>query len=548
MALGTLVAPWPVLAVAAGGVVATVAAAACLAARVGPPREYFVIFSFLIATALPEDPGAAPARAGLVLLGVAAAWCVSMAGALRDAHRPQRAAVDGAFRALARFLDVIGREGAGPAQHEAVVAVRRALAAVDAAGPVDRAPARAALAARAEGAEGLLEAGLALVVEGSPALDPQWGRSVAALAEGPLAAVAVPPPAAAPSVPAGARLHAALRAVGAMPGAWAIDEVVPAGGRAPRWRASLAEVLDRQSAVRIAALRVGIAVGVAGAAGYLLRAEHPGWIPLSTAAVLQGTNVALARQRALHRAAGTAVGVVLAAGVLALEPGIAGIVVLVAVFQALTEALILVSYGVAVVCITSLALLLLDLAGVGTSVGELLDARLLDTALGCAIGLAAGLLLWPRRSRERLAGRQADTIRAAAGALRTGVTGGPADELRRRRRAVHVAVVGLDLAQRDATGDDLQADPQADRGWPVTRAVQQLAFVAMALPRLHPAPLGAADAERLDAALLALADRAEGGAPAAGVAEPPAFEGLEATRRAVAALQDALAEFTPPRR
>jgi uncharacterized membrane protein YccC len=338
-------------------------------------------------------------------------------------------------------------------------------------------------------------------------------------------------------------LAAALRAV-SRPATASTDGTGDRDARRVRWRASLAEIRDRHSIVRIAALRVGIAVGIAGAAGQLLRAEHPQWIPLSAAAVLQGTNVALARQRALHRAAGTAVGVVIAAGVLAVRPALAVVVLLVAVFQALTEALILVSYGAAVVCITSLSLLLLEIAGVGTSVRGLLDARLIDTALGCGIGLAAGLALWPRRSRERLASTQARAIRAAAAALRAGVEDRPADELRRRRRAVHVAVVGLAVAQRDATGDELRATTGADLGWPVTHATQQLAFVAMALPRFGDAPADPEEVARLDRTLHGLADRAEGRRDARVPECPPLLE-LPRTRAAVDALRDALEEFGP---
>jgi uncharacterized membrane protein YccC len=543
MALGTLAAPTPALAVLLGALVAAVAAAACLAARVGPPREYFIIFTFLIATSLPSDPAAAPERAAFVLLGVAFAWAVSMAGALRDGERPERSAVDGAYRAVARLLHAIGRPGAEVARHEAVVAVQRAFAAVDAAGGDERA-AGPALLARAEGAERLLEAALALSLAGSPPLDPAWGHSVATLADGALAAVMVPSPTAAPSVPEGARLVAALRAVSSRPAAGpdpGRDGPRREGARLP-WRASLAEISDRNSIVRVAALRVGIAVGVAGAVGYLLRAEHPQWIPLSTAAVLQGTNIALARQRAVQRAGGTAIGVVIAAGVLALRPGLAVLVALVALFQALTEALILVSYGAAVVCITSLALLLLEIAGVGTSVSGLLDARLVDTALGCGIGLAAGLLLWPRRSRERLAGTQGATIRTAAAALRAGLAGHPPEELRRRRRALQVSVVGLGVAQRDAIGDEVRAADRADLGWPVTHAAQELAFLALSLPRTAAARVEDHEAVALHATLHGFADRAEGRRDAP-VPDPPPLPHLPRTQRAIDGLRDVLDEF-----
>jgi uncharacterized membrane protein YccC len=541
MLLGTWVAPREGLAVAVGAAFAAASAATCLVLRVGPPREYFIVFTFLIAAALPPDPGAGWARAGLVLAGAAGAWLISMAGTLRDARAPERTAVSGALRAVARLLDAVGREGAGAARHRAVLAVQRAQDAVGAAGGAGT-PGGAELARRAEAAEALLEAALALMVESSPPLDPAWGRAVDAFAEGAWAVPVIPR--SLPPVPAAGRLDDALRAAGSA--GW-LDRARSAGGDdddglgVPRWRAALADLTDPRSPAPAAALRLGAAVAVAGAAGYLLRAEHPTWIPLSAAAVLQGTNVALLRQRAVHRAVGTALGVVVAAGVLAFDPGLAMLVVLVAAFQALTESLVLVMYGAAVVCITALALLLLEIAGVG-SVGGLLDARLLDTALGCAIGYSAGLLVWPRRSRLRLAGVQAQAIRAAASAIRVAFGGGDRPAA---RRDVHVAVVALDAAQRDATGDALATSARTDLGWPVTHAIEQLALVAMALPPAgtpdRPAP-PREDAARLDAVLAELAARVEAGSapPGAPPLAPPPLPDWPRTHRAVGAVCDAL--------
>src|SRR4051812_35251591 len=66
---GTLAAPSTLAVVLAGGAFATVAAFACVALETGPPREYFLVFSYLIATGLPVDTGAAPSRGGLVIAG-----------------------------------------------------------------------------------------------------------------------------------------------------------------------------------------------------------------------------------------------------------------------------------------------------------------------------------------------------------------------------------------------------------------------------------------------------------------------------------------------
>jgi uncharacterized membrane protein YccC len=548
MLVGTLVAPDPWVAVPVGGVLAAIAAGACLTLRIGPPREYFIVFTYLIAIALPQDAGQAPGRAGLVLLGAATAWLISMAGTLHDARAPERHAVATALRAVAELLDGIGRPGAPAARHAAVLAVQRAHETVADAGGEDT-PGAAVLRRRAEAAEALLEASLALMVEGSPPVDRAWGRAVGALADGAWAAPLIPSTQQRPPVPAAERLDAALRTAGSAQ--WldfdAHDNDDERAAELPaRWRVVLADLTDPRSPAPAAALRLGVAVVVASALGFLLRAEHPTWLPLSAAAVLQGTNVALARQRALHRAAGTAIGVVLAAGVLALDPGLAGLVALVAIFQALTEALILVSYGAGVVFITSLALLLLDIAGVGASVRGLLDARLVDTALGCAIGFACGVAILPGGSRARLAAVQGRAIRACSTALHAGFGGGTTsdDERRARRRDVHVAVVALDAAQRDASGDAVAgAGARDDLDWPVTHAIEQLADVALALPR--PGPSHDGDRRRPDPdelrALERLLDDLASRAPA-----PPAVPPLHdwpRTRRAVESLREAITRF-----
>ncbi|MDX6725300.1 MAG: hypothetical protein QOK49_105, partial [Baekduia sp.] len=97
--------------------------------------------------------------------------------------------------------------------------------------------------------------------------------------------------------------------------------------------------------------------------------------------------------------------------------------------------------------------------------------------------------------------------------------------------------------QRDATGDALRTDLDADLGWPVTHAVEHLALLVMALPRYPPAdvPVDAETVGRLDATLRALAEVAEG--RPVPVPPPPPLDALPRTAQAVAALRDVLAEL-----
>lgn len=234
--LGTLVAGSEPLIGLAGGVFAAAAAYVCMTLHLGPPREYFIVFSYLVATGLPVEPGAAVERGALVLLGAALAWVIAMTS-------------------------------------------------------------------------------------------------------GPRKPVPGPPPSEGPHV-------------------------------AP-------------------ALRVGLAVALGTVVGAVIGAGHPYWIALSAVAVLQGTHLHVTLRRAAHRTAGTLVGLLGAAAILAPAPPVGVLVAVIVVMQFLTESVIAVSYGVAVVFITSLALVGLEIAHPAFGAG-LLGARALDTVLGCALGCLLG--------------------------------------------------------------------------------------------------------------------------------------------------------------
>jgi uncharacterized membrane protein YccC len=153
-----------------------------------------------------------------------------------------------------------------------------------------------------------------------------------------------------------------------------------------------------RSATTTAALwvgaRIGLCVGLATALAILLHPpQHAFWIPLTVAVVLRPEYGAVL-VRSVHRFLGTVVGVVAVAVLVTLTSTPA--------WLALAAALALGGaafaaprvYGLAVVGITGSALLSV---AVGDPQGVQVWARLLDTALGCALALVVGVLLWPRR-------------------------------------------------------------------------------------------------------------------------------------------------------
>ncbi|MFT4210729.1 MAG: FUSC family protein [Microbacterium sp.] len=147
------------------------------------------------------------------------------------------------------------------------------------------------------------------------------------------------------------------------------------------------------------ALTVGVGVLLAGLAGLLLIGTHWYWAMVAAVAALGGPHVTARIIRGLQRLAGTAMGVIIAAGLLALQLPPLVIILIAVICQAGAELFIARNYGIAMLFVTPLALLMVELA-VPADPAELLGDRLLDTLIGVAVGtlVAVGSATLRRRA------------------------------------------------------------------------------------------------------------------------------------------------------
>ena len=150
--------------------------------------------------------------------------------------------------------------------------------------------------------------------------------------------------------------------------------------------------------IRRAAARGAVGTGAAALIALTLGLPRPDWAAVACAAVLVHDATRRTVRRAAHRAAGTAAGIAVAGVVLAMSAGVLQLVVLVIALQFVVELLVVRHYALAVVFITPLALLQGTLATgeLEGPVGVLLAARLVETAVGCALAVAAQAVLPPR--------------------------------------------------------------------------------------------------------------------------------------------------------
>jgi hypothetical protein len=156
---------------------------------------------------------------------------------------------------------------------------------------------------------------------------------------------------------------------------------------------------------RLHLARCAAAVAVAGTMSTATGIGHPYWAMVAAVVPLAAFTLEAQLIRGVHRTSGTTLGVLLAAGLLHLHLPTAVAILTVAVLQGLTELLVSRHYGAALVFVTPLALLLVQLA-VDEPVSELVEDRLIETVIGVAVGLVVVLLTRQRVSNPGIpAGR-----------------------------------------------------------------------------------------------------------------------------------------------
>ncbi|RZS40747.1 putative membrane protein YccC [Herbihabitans rhizosphaerae] len=179
------------------------------------------------------------------------------------------------------------------------------------------------------------------------------------------------------------------------------------------------------------ALRLALCIALAEVISRQLELDRSYWVALTVAIVLK-PDFGSVFGRAVLRAGGTVIGVLLGAAVLAIAPGGWVLVALMAALAFVLPEAKARSYGLFSMFITPLVIVQLDLAHAGNP--ALVTARLVDTLAGCLIVLVFGYLLWPGSRATRLDARIAEVADGLAEYLRVALRPDPRGRSALRRR------------------------------------------------------------------------------------------------------------------
>ncbi|MEJ8658544.1 FUSC family protein [Streptomyces sp. MS1.AVA.4] len=220
-------------------------------------------------------------------------------------------------------------------------------------------------------------------------------------------------------------------------------------------------------------LRLALCIGIAQALVSLVVVDRSYWIALTVTFVLK-PDFGSVFSRAVARGLGTAAGLVVAAAVLAEVPRGWWDVPVMMVLAALIPAFTAKGYAFQTAAITPVILLLSDLLnrqGIG-----LIRPRLVDSLIGCAIALIVGYLLWPESWHTRIGDRLADSVDAAARyvELAFGRDGDQVERVRSRRRLYRDLSAVRSEFQRALT-EPPPTGTRAAAWWPLVVAVERIA-------------------------------------------------------------------------
>ena len=139
---------------------------------------------------------------------------------------------------------------------------------------------------------------------------------------------------------------------------------------------------------------IGAFVGISMALAQALHLQKAYWVPVSCLAVIQGMSLRAVWNRQLQRIMGTGVGLLVSWALLLLPLDAWRMCGVIFVLTFVVETVVVRHYGLATIFITPLTILLAEAATLGQgSVGDLMQARFMDTVLGCLVGLIGGVCL-----------------------------------------------------------------------------------------------------------------------------------------------------------
>lgn len=484
--LGTLAAPYPIAVAILMGLIGGISVFIFGAFRIAGPSAIFFVLVFSMTTGMPVDPEAAPLRAGLVFLSGCLSWLISMIGWFFDPHGPERSVIKRVYLELAAFLDSMGTEENATARQRMMSVLREADETL-AAGYISWRTTELfkRLYVLKDHANEIFMYSLDHFSESEEKLPPELGETIRELAvsfdrktsERVSGKIFQPDDMEEKVSRLFAKVYDADATMNEPSGK--INQVIQISKLSPK--TIIGGALDKNSIVFITSSRFGFITVIAAIIAFQLDLERSYWVPLSCVAVMSGATIISTYNRAIQRAFGTVIGILIASLILAMHPSGYLIAFLILILTFITELFIVKNYGLAALVFTPNALLMAESTTQGDfGFSYFASARIIDVIIGILIGLIGVWLIGRKSASSRLPHVITKTIRSQAQLLLVlfsdqgeGFQARDSRELKKMR----TNIVNLETLYQTASGE-LPVDRKAlDYYWPIIFSITQLGYL-----------------------------------------------------------------------
>ncbi|RDU37294.1 FUSC family protein [Neobacillus piezotolerans] len=420
-ALGTLAAPYSLAVAVLMGIIGAVGIFIFGALKIKGPSAIFFVLVFAMTTGMPVHPELVWVRAGLVFLGGALSWVLAMLGWFFNPHGPETGVVKNVYTELAGFLDSVGTEKFNEERHRVMSGLREAEETL-AAGyiPWRNTDIFNRLVILNDHANALFFYVLENFSATTDKLPPQFGGFIREIAQ----SLDLKHKNGIPSkkiLLSEEMDESVLKLFKAITDADAIKNEPTSKINhelhisIPSLRTIFLGAFDKNSIVFITAVRFGLFTIIAAVIAYQFEFTRPFWVPLSCVAVMSGFTIVATYHRAIQRAIGTILGIMIASLILMAHPNGYIIAVLILLLTFITELFIVKNYGLAALFFTPNALLIAESTSHGNfAFSYFASARIIDILIGSIIGLIGVFFVGRRSASSRVPHLITKTIRSQA--------------------------------------------------------------------------------------------------------------------------------------
>ncbi|OCA90429.1 hypothetical protein A8F94_00620 [Bacillus sp. FJAT-27225] len=457
--LGILTAPSPFVFAVILGLIGAVGTFIFGALRIPGPASIFFVIVFAMTSASAVDPAMAPLRAGLVFLGGMFAWLVAMVGWFFYPHRPETKSVKRVYSELASLVDSVGTDKFTAARERTVSALTNAESAL-LAGYVSWKSSTLfkRLYLLKDQANSIFLDILEMTAKGRTSLPAAVGESIKVLAQSIDHMRSEPN-----KIPQPDETDQALdRLFSKIYDAEAImNEPVSRVNQdlklsKPPMTSILLDAFDKNSIVFLSSLKYGLVLMAAGMIAFSFDFQRSFWIPVSCGAVMLGSTVISTFHRAIQRAIGTTLGIIIATIILSTHPTGVMVALTIMVLGGLIELLMVRNYALAVLFITPNSLLIAESTTQIHNLSYFATVRIIDILIGAALGLIGVMLIGRRSASSRLPHLIAKTIRSQAQLffkLFSGEPSGSSLNESRKRSKMRTNLINLRTLYNTALGE-----------------------------------------------------------------------------------------------